>query len=183
MKYYQEVTLKNGQQCILRSGTEEDAKAVLNNMVRTHAETDFLLSYPDEIESDEAEEAKYLKGKEESDKEVEILAIVDGRIAGSAGNDAIGKRFKSRHRAEFGISIEKKFWGQGIGRLLTEACVECAKEAGYSQLELEVVAENERAISLYKKIGFIEYGRNPKGFFSRSGKYQEVIHMRKDLNQ
>lgn len=40
------------------------------------------------------------------------------------------------HRAEFGISLIKKYWG------------------------LDVVADNERAISMYQKAGFIEYG-NP----------------------
>ena len=33
--------------------------------------------------------------------------------------------------------------GIGIGRALTEACIECARAAGYVQLELEAVAENE----------------------------------------
>ena len=47
------------------------------------------------------------------------------------------------------------------------SCIECAKTAGYIQLELNVVAENIRALSMYKKAGFVEYGRNPKGFHSR----------------
>lgn len=46
------------------------------------------------------------------------------------------------------------------------------------QLELEVVAENERAVALYQKLGFVEFGRNPMGFYSRRGVYQTVISMR-----
>lgn len=61
------------------------------------------------------------------------------------------------------------------------SCIECAKTAGYSQLELSVVAENARAFSMYKKVGFIEYGRNPKGFNSRKTGFQEVIYMRLEL--
>ena len=64
---------------------------------------------------------------------------------------------------------------------LTEACIECAKEAGYTQLELDVVSDNASAISLYKKVGFVEYGRNPKGFNSRISGYQELIYMKLDL--
>lgn len=48
-------------------------------------------------------------------------------------------------------------------------------------MELEVVAENRRAIELYKKAGFVEFGRNPKGFKSRLSGYQEVIYMRLEL--
>ena len=87
-------------------------------------------------------------------------------------------REKTRHRAEFGISVDKAYWGLGIGRALTEACIECAKKAGYAQLELEVVAENRSAIGLYESVGFVEYGRNPKGFRSRLIGWQEVVLMR-----
>lgn len=85
------------------------------------------------------------------------------------------------HRAEFGISILKEYWGLGIGRALMEACIHCAKTAGYAQLELEVVAENARAIFMYQTAGFVEYGRNPKGFRSRNAGYQELISMRLEL--
>ena len=95
----------------------------------------------------------------------------------TAGVDAVGTRDKLRHRAEFGISVLRAYWGLGLGRALTEACIQCAKEAGYEQIELTVVAENERAIALYRKAGFVEFGRNPRGFRSRTSGYQEIIHM------
>ena len=61
------------------------------------------------------------------------------------------------------------------------ACIECARAAGYIQLEPNVVAENERALSMYEKAGFVKYGRNPKGFNSRVTGFQEVIYMRLEL--
>lgn len=88
---------------------------------------------------------------------------------------------KIRHRAEFGISVDKDFWGAGIGRALTRACIECAKEASYVQMELEVAAQNERVIALYESEDFVEYGRNPKGFRSRFSGWQELILMRLEL--
>lgn len=62
-----------------------------------------------------------------------------------------------------------------------DACIECAKKAGYLQLELDVVADNDRAIALYKSAGFREYGRNPRGFQSRTAGFQEVVYMRLEL--
>lgn len=91
---------------------------------------------------------------------------------------AVGRKDKIRHRADFGIGIEKDYWGLGIGRVLTEACIESAKKAGYAQLELEVVADNKAAISLYQRVGFCEYGRNPMGFRSRNTGWQELVLMR-----
>ena len=103
--------------------------------------------------------------------------MADGRVVATAGVDAVGTRDKLRHRAEFGISVLRAYWGLGLGRALTEACIQCAKEAGYEQIELTVVAENERAIALYRKAGFVEFGRNPRGFRSRTSGYQEIVHM------
>lgn len=181
MKYSRTVTLKNGMECLLRNGTEDDGQAVFDNFNLTHGETDYLLSYPDENSFDAMQEGRFLKEKAESQKEIQIVAVVDNAIVGAAGIDAVGTKYKVRHRAEFGISVAKEFWGLGIGRSLLDACIECARAAGYIQLELNVVAENTRALSMYKRAGFVEYGRNPKGFCSRITGFQEVIYMRLEL--
>ena len=181
MKYKQTILLKNGKEAVLRNGEAADGEAALENFLKTHAETDFLLSYPDECRMTKEDEADYLRQKAESANETEILALVDGKIAGTAGIDAIGNKYKLGHRAEFGISLLKDYWGLGLGRALTKACIQCARQAGYEQLELNVAAENERAIALYRKLGFTEYGRNPKGFRSRISGYQEIVYMRLEL--
>ena len=181
LKYNKIISLKDGRECCLRNRTENDAQEVLDVFNLTHAETDYLLTYPDENSFTVEQEGAFLKAEAESSNEIEIIAVVDGKIAGTAGIDALGNKYKTKHRAEFGIGIAKEFWGLGLGRASTEACIECAKEAGYTQLELDVVSDNASAISLYKKVGFVEYGRNPKGFNSRISGYQELIYMKLDL--
>ena len=181
MKYYKKIQLKDGRECILRNGAENDAHSVLENFILTHEQTDYLLTYPDENTMTVEQEREYLKKKEKSGNEIEIIAEIDGVIAGLAGIDAIGDKDKIRHRADFGISIDKTYWNLGIGTALIAACIECAKIAGYEQIELNVVAENEAAVAVYKKAGFMEFGRNPRGFKSRLTGYQEIIFMRKEL--
>ena len=174
--------MKDGTPCVLRGATEKDAAEVLRSFKLTHAETDFLLTYPEENLFAEADEAKFLKAREESENEIEICAFVDGKLTGTAGIEAIGGKEKIRHRAEFGIAIEKAYWGRGIGKALMLACIECAKKAGYLQLELEVVADNASAVRLYESVDFREFGRNPRGFRARSG-WQELILMRLELDK
>ena len=181
MKYQKTIKLKDDRQCILRNATENDGAAVLENFILTHEQTDFLLSYPDENTITAEEEGQYLQKKTDSPNGIEILAEVDGTVAGLAGIEAVGDKYKVRHRADFGISVDKNYWGLGIGTALMEASIQCAKEAGYEQLELNVVAENDRAIAMYRRAGFVEYGRNPKGFRSRISGYQEVVYMFLDL--
>ena len=181
MKYRKIVVLKNNEECLLKNAEGSDAKGVYDNFTLTHSQTDFLLSYPDENSYDIEQERHFLIEKEDSDNEIEICAVIDGRIVGTAGIEAVGKKDKVKHRAEFGIDIEKDYWGLGIGRALTEACIECARRAGYAQLELDVISENHSAIALYKSVGFVEYGRNPRGFRSRSTGWQELVLMRMEL--
>ena len=183
MKYNKTVKLKDGRTCILRNGTEQDGQALLDIFILTHSQTDYLLSYPDEAKMTADDEARFLKEKAESPNEIEILADLDGTIVGSAGIGCVGRNDKVKHRAEFGISVDKAYWGLGIGRALTDACIECARVAGYVQLELEAVAENQNALDLYESVGFAEYGRNPRGFRSRLTGWQELVLMRLELNE
>ena len=178
MDYNRTVTLKDGRACTLRNGTASDGQALLDVFNLTHEQTDFLLTYPEEHSYTAQQEAAFLQEKTDSTDEIELLAELDGKVVGSAGINCVGRKEKIRHRAEFGISVDKAYWGLGIGRALTEACVECAKKAGYVQLELEAVAENRPAIALYESVGFEEYGRNPRGFRSRFTGWQEVVLMR-----
>ena len=179
MKYDQTIITPKGLAVHIRNGVASDGSTVLENFNLTHAETDYLRTYPDENHFDAEQESRYLEKKAASPNEIELIAFVDGKVVGTAGIEAIGAQYKVAHRAEFGISILKDYWGLGIGRALMEACIQCAKAAGYAQLELDVVAT--RAISMYQTAGFVEYGRNPKGFRSRNAGYQELISMRLEL--
>lgn len=183
MRYQKIIRLKDGRPCCLRNGVQSDGGAMFRLFNLTHGQTDYLLSYPDENSFDEEQEGIFLKTKAESENGVQLVALVDGVIAGTAGIEAVGKKYKVRHRAEFGISVDQAFWGLGIGQALTEACIQCARDAGFLQLELNAVAENERALALYRKAGFVEYGRNPRGFISRRGVFQEVVYMRLELQR
>ena len=181
MRYAKTVLLAGGVELLVRNAVASDARALRETTQRTHAETDYLLSYPDEQSIDDEQEARSLEETERSGNEVELIAVIDGRIVGSAGVSAVRSRRKVAHRARFGISILKEYWGMGIGRVLMESCIDCARRAGYAQLELEVVAGNERAVSLYRRAGFEEYGRNPRGYRSAAAGYQELVHMRLEL--
>lgn len=181
MRYFRNICLKDGRECIIRNADGKDAADVLRTMMITHGETDYLLSYPEELSFTSEEEEKYLQKKADSSNEIELCAIVDGKLAGIAGLDAVGSSYKLSHRAEYGVCIERAFWGLGIGSALTESCIELARNAGYKQLELTVVSENKSAVALYEKFGFIEFGRNPLGFKSKLSGFQEIIQMRLEL--
>ena len=183
MRYYETITLKDGRTCVLRNGTGSDARGVLDNFIANHAQTDYLTTYPDEVTLTVEQEATYLQRKTDSPNEAELVAEVNGRIVGQEGIEALGRTDKVKHRADFGISIDEEYWALGIGRALTRACIELAKQAGYQQLELQAVADNERALALYESEGFREFGRNPRGFRSRLTGWQALVYMRLELDE
>lgn len=178
MEYKEKVVLKNGQDCMIRNAVYEDGPEMSELFVLTHSESDYLRSYPEEHLFDAKGESEFLQNRAESDREVMLLAVVNDKIVATAGVSALGNKYKVRHRAEFGIDVVKEYWGLGIGRAMMKACVQCAESAGYKQLELEVVADNQRAVNLYKSIGFVEFGRNPLGFISKYSGPQELVYMR-----
>lgn len=108
MIYKKRVTLKNSKSCLLRNAIGEDTKEVLDIFNLTHSQTDYLLSYPDENNFTVDEEREFLIKKLESNNEIEICAIVDSKIVATAGINAVGNLFKIKHRAEFGIGIDKE---------------------------------------------------------------------------
>ncbi len=172
MKYQEkEFILKNGSTCILRSPDGKDAEGILDNLRQTSGETDYMARYEDEINMTVEQEESFLDALIEDPKSIMISAIMDGEIVANAGFSSLAPYEKYRHRAEFGISIKKKCWNLGIGSLLLSAIVDTAGISGYEQIELEVVAENTRALALYHKFGFSIYGTREKSFKLRDGSY------------
>lgn len=182
MNYRREILMKNGRPALIRSATGADSLELFHFSQKTHGESNFLTTYPDEITYHPKEEAALYELWLREPGETELCAVVEGRIVGSAGVHAIRRRDKMRLRAELGISVEKAHWGLGLGRALMESCLDCARRGGYRQLELQVVADNRRAISLYQSLGFVEFGRNPRGFSPREGGWQELLSMRLELD-
>ena len=94
MQYTKTLTTKTGSELYLRNGDAPDGDAALAVFNKTHAETEYLLTYPDESSMTAEQEAEFLAQATKSAREIEILAFVDGQLAGTAGISAVGKPCK-----------------------------------------------------------------------------------------
>ena len=130
----------------------QDAAALLAYLKIIGGETENLSFGPEGVPlAPEAEEA-YLSMQAQSHDHVQLLAKVNGEIIGTASLNR--KPNRMHHRAEFGISLKKAWWGCGAASALMEAILAFAKENGFEQVNLEVRSDNARAIHLYEKYGF-----------------------------
>ena len=58
------------------------------------------------------------------------------------------------------IYVSKEFHGKNIGQILYDKAIEIAKQKGSEYVWLGVWEENPRAISFYKKNGFVEFDKH-----------------------
>ena len=174
------IILKNGTPAILREPRTSDAAEMVKYMKKTAEETEFLMRYPEECRLTEENEANFLEEIVSSANDLMIVCEVDGRIAGNC-QISFNRRIKTAHRATIGIALLKEFWNLGIGTYFFEAMIEAARARGTSQLELEVIEGNDRAIHLYEKMGFSIVAEKPNAIRLKDGTLLREFFMVKYL--
>ena len=156
----------------------EDAAALLEYLKIIGGETDNLSFGPEGVPLDEKAERAYLDMQAKSHDHIQLFAKVNGEIIGTASLNR--KPNRMHHRAEFGISLKKAWWGCGAATVLAEGVLAFAREAGIEQVNLEVRSDNRRAIALYERLGFRKLCTFP-GFFKINGELIDVDVMNLDL--
>ncbi|WP_186188657.1 GNAT family N-acetyltransferase [Burkholderia gladioli] len=83
-----------------------------------------------------------------------LCAVIDGKVVGHL---ALFVHPPPRsHGASFGIAVHDAYAGRGIGARLMQAMLDTADhELGLRRIELNVFADNTRAIALYERFGFV----------------------------
>lgn len=92
-----------------------------------------------------------------------------GELIGICGMRQEG-RLKTNHRGEIvQMYVRESFSGNGIGKkILASALNRAFENASIDQVTLGVVANNIGAVTLYKNVGFVEYGRLENSFKSNN---------------
>ncbi|MBG9986401.1 GNAT family N-acetyltransferase [Facklamia sp. DSM 111018] len=137
----------------IRQAEPIDARAILGLMRHVGRDTKYLTFGPEGSFLNVKQERQLIEQYAQAERSILLVIEVDEQIIGIA-NLAVLDNDKQSHVAEVGISIIKEYWGYGIGRIALESLIEFATSVGIMVLTLEVVIENQRAINLYKRLGF-----------------------------
>lgn len=176
-----EIRDKYGRTVVLRSAERSDADALIRYLKITSGETPFLLREPEEVSLTTEQEERFIQGSIDAERELMLVATIDGEHVGNCSLMSVGACKRYRHRCEVAIALYRKFWGAGIGEIMLRALLDAAKQIGYEQAELQVVSDNAGAIALYKKLGFEKYGSFPNNMKYSDGTYAAADWMMKKL--
>lgn len=106
-----------------------------------------------------------------------LLACVENEVIGQLGLHTFPNQYRRRHVGQIGMAIRDEWQGKGAGSALMQAAIELADQwLNLFRLELEVYIDNEPAIHLYKKFGFVTEGTLHQ-FAYRDGQYVDVYAM------
>ena len=173
-----EFQLKDGRRATIRLLTEDDAEVVCRVFPQAHRESDFLMYLPGEFDLTVEQEREWIRERIENKNSLVLTVECDGQLVAVAGAESAKFR-RTRHQAELGITVVKAFWGMGLGRRLTECVIAWAEARGLRRLCLRVFDDNERAIALYRSLGFTEEGRLRGDMLRADGSYSDTIIMAK----
>jgi ribosomal-protein-alanine N-acetyltransferase len=70
------------------------------------------------------------------------------------------------------VAVAAGMQGQGLGRVLLNQAVACARGLGMESVLLEVRPSNERALRIYERYGFKQIGRR-KGYYPAANQQRE----------
>jgi len=170
------VRLTNGQLLYTREAVRQDAVRIIQYLEEIPYDTEFLTFGPGELTMSVDEEETMIEESRNARNKVTIVAEVENKIVGCL-NFRGGPRPRNEHAGEFGVSVLKEYWGQGVGSIMIEEMIEWAKASKVvRKINLLVRSDNSRAVHIYEKFGFMPEGVISRGVFI-SGKFYDYIHM------
>jgi len=114
---------------------------------------------------------------EPADGTFNLVACVENEIVGQLGLHTFPHNPRRRHVGQIGMAVRDDWQGKGVGSALMAAAMDLADNwLNLSRIELEVYTDNEYAIRLYKKFGFVTEGTHLR-FAYRDGQFVDVYAM------
>lgn len=103
----------------------------------------------------------------------EIHALDDGRLVGVCGLEHVDPIHRN---AEIGIFVAPPDeWGRGFGGDSIQVLMRFAFEVlGLNALWISAFAENERALALYRRLGFRDYGLRRQAYHL-NGQFRDLV--------
>jgi RimJ/RimL family protein N-acetyltransferase len=169
-----EISTINGK-IIIKKAVKSDAKALIEYLNIIGGESDFLTFGIGQFGRGIEQEEEFISNALNKKNALFIIAEINGKIVGNL-NFSGGPRQRTAHVGEFGVSVLKEYWGNGIGEELIKYLINWSKNSGIiKKLNLRVRTDNTRGICLYHKLGFLEEGILKRDFLINGEFYDSLL--------
>lgn len=158
------ITLRDGRSALVRSALPEDALPLWEVNRAVTAAGVGVTRRPDELDKPESKVIEDFKewtdGVHSGRGGTMAVVLVEGVHAGSG----VVRRHtpsRMRHWGHIGLGIAPEFQGLGLGRAVMQRLIDWAVSGpgkGVMRLDLNVFADNAKAIALYHSLGFVVEG-------------------------
>jgi RimJ/RimL family protein N-acetyltransferase len=158
------MSIKNVDRARIRKVRLDDAAAIWALECEIVMEGEFFITLPEEFNFTLEQQQDQILDLLENERKTMLVAEIEGKVVGVIA-------FKSEnliriaHTGYITMMINKDFRNMGLGKLLLKELLGWADQNPLiEKVSLGVFSTNDRAISLYKKMGFVEEGRKMKEF-------------------
>lgn len=166
---------------MIRKPRKTDVREIWRFFNRLVEEDTYILRSGKKVSLKEEEQwLKNILNKMSKEEAVFLQAYFQDKLVGQV--EITKKGYRKRFNGTLHIGVDRNFRGEGIGEELMKQAEAEARKIGLRIIGLIVFGGNNPATSLYKKLGYKEFGRLPNSVEFR-GKMLDEVHMYKRLDR
>ena len=165
-------TARDGRRWTLRPARPTDGRGLARLFAAVRSEGRWLITAPGALS--EPSESFWISEMIRAAEHLVLVAEADGEVVGNI-LVSVDRGVATEHIGVLSITIADGWRDVGIGTELVETAQRWARERGLRKLSLGVFPENERAIAVYAKRGFVREGLRRMQYRSGTAFRDEVL--------
>lgn len=167
-------TADDGRRWTLRRARPTDARALSRLFTAVRAEGRWLATPPSAVS--EPSESYFIGEMIRAGDSLVLVAESDGEVVGNV-LVTTERSSVSDHVGTLSIAVLDGWRDVGIGSALMRAAQEWTREHGLAKLALGVFPDNDRAIAVYERVGFVREGLRRRQYRGHAGGFRDELLM------
>ena len=164
---------RDGRRWILRPARPTDGRALARLFADVRKEGRWLITSPGAVS--EPSEAYWISEMIRAAEHLALVAEADGEVVGNV-LVSVERGVATEHIGVLSIVIDEGWREVGVGSALVAGAQRWARERGLRKLSLGVVPDNQRAIAVYERSGFVREGLR-RMHYRTSGRFRDEVLM------
>jgi RimJ/RimL family protein N-acetyltransferase len=167
-------TATDGRRWTLRPARPTDARGLARLFADVRGEGRWLVTPPSAVS--QPGEAFFIGELIRGTEGLALVAEADGEVVGNV-LVSLERNAVSDHIGTLSIVIAEQWRDVGIGSALVRAAQDWSRERGLLKVALAVFPDNERAIAVYERCGFVREGLRRRQYRAEDGTLRDELLM------